>query len=88
MLLLGILAAFASCKGANASAVANNAIHSDIETGDTVNALGDHLWYVYQDKKDNYWFGSNGEGYVRVSLCADETVFEMSITRISYSAKT
>ena len=65
MLLLGVLAAFASCKGANASAVSNNAIHLDIETGDTVNALGDHLWYVYQDKKDYYWFGSNGEGVFR-----------------------
>lgn len=33
--------------------------------GDTVNTLGDHLWYIYQDKKNNYWFGSNGQGLFR-----------------------
>ena len=30
--------------------------------GDTVKTLGKHIWYVFQDKKNNYWFGSNGEG--------------------------
>ncbi|MDP1744359.1 MAG: two-component regulator propeller domain-containing protein [Bacteroidota bacterium] len=24
--------------------------------------LDDRIWVVYQDKKDNYWFGSNGNG--------------------------
>lgn len=33
--------------------------------GNTVSQLGDHLWYVFQDKKNIYWFGSNGEGVYR-----------------------
>jgi ligand-binding sensor domain-containing protein len=33
--------------------------------GETVNKLGDHLWYIFQDKKNNYWFGSDGEGVYR-----------------------
>lgn len=43
------------------------AVRSKIQTasGDTVSKLGDHLWYVFQDKEDNYWFGSNGEGVYR-----------------------
>ncbi|MES2799513.1 MAG: two-component regulator propeller domain-containing protein [Bacteroidota bacterium] len=36
-----------------------------IALGDTVNKLSDQLWYVFQDKKNNYWFGSNGEGIYR-----------------------
>ncbi len=33
--------------------------------GDPVKELGNHLWYVYQDINNNYWFGSNGEGVFR-----------------------
>lgn len=37
-------------------------LSEQIAKGDTVDKLGDHLWYIFQDKKNNYWFGSNGEG--------------------------
>ncbi len=40
-------------------------MNGPISQGDTVAQLGDHLWYVYQDKSNNYWFGSNGEGVYR-----------------------
>lgn len=33
--------------------------------GDTVKALGVRLLHVFQDSKNNYWFGSNGEGVYR-----------------------
>jgi ligand-binding sensor domain-containing protein len=33
--------------------------------GDIVQDLGDHLWIVFQDKKNTYWFGSDGEGVYR-----------------------
>lgn len=38
---------------------------SSIELGEAVSQLGNNLWYVYQDNKNNYWFGSNGEGVYR-----------------------
>ena len=65
ILLLGILTAFASCNAQTSSNPINHALISGIEIGDTVKELGDSLWYVYQDKKNNYWFGSNGEGIFR-----------------------
>jgi len=33
--------------------------------GDVVEKLGIHLWYVFQDRENNYWFGSDGEGVFR-----------------------
>lgn len=61
-----ILTILTSCHGQtknNASNVDDFSKH--IAHGDTVNALGSHIWYVFQDKKNNYWFGSNGEGVYR-----------------------
>lgn len=65
ILLLGFLTAFASCNGQNPSNAETSTLTSEIVSGDTVKALGDSLWYIYQDKKNNYWFGSNGEGVFR-----------------------
>jgi ligand-binding sensor domain-containing protein len=56
---------FTSCNEQNTSKVESNTLTSKIAIGDTVQKLGDSLWYVYQDKKNNYWFGSNGEGLYR-----------------------
>lgn len=61
-LLIGVLTTFTSCKGQNSSTSENASIQSTIHLGDTVLRLGDKLWCVFQDKKSNYWFGSNGEG--------------------------
>jgi two-component system sensor histidine kinase ChiS len=33
--------------------------------GDAVSELSKSVWSVFQDKKDNYWFGSNGQGVYR-----------------------
>ena len=48
-----------SCYGKNASEEAVGI------KGDTVSTLGKHLMLIYQDRKDNYWFGSWGEGLYR-----------------------
>ena len=65
ILLFNVMIAVISCSGQNASKTEVSTIQSPVETGDTVQALGDSLWYMYQDKKGNYWFGSNGEGVYR-----------------------
>jgi ligand-binding sensor domain-containing protein len=65
ILLYGILTAFTSCWGQNSSNNYNSTLNESIAIGDIVEKLGDSLWYVYQDKKNNYWFGSNGEGVFR-----------------------
>ncbi|HQZ43167.1 MAG TPA: hypothetical protein PK735_09790, partial [Flavobacteriales bacterium] len=55
-----------SCNGQTKNKASNSDdLSQNIAQGDTVNKLGDHLWYVFQDKKNNYWFGSNGEGVYR-----------------------
>jgi ligand-binding sensor domain-containing protein len=65
-LFFTILTILTSCIGQTKNNASNADVLSDhIAHGDTVNKLGDHLWYVFQDKKDNYWFGSNGEGVYR-----------------------
>lgn len=33
-----------------------------VELGNVVTALFDQIWAIFQDKKGNYWFGSNGKG--------------------------
>ncbi len=60
LLIAGIVFLLASCNAKTTDTVSNQT-----SQGDTVNQLGDSLWYVYQDKKNNYWFGSNGEGVYR-----------------------
>lgn len=65
ILLFGIMTALLSCIGQNAPKAENSTITSVVEIGDNIGALGDSLWYVYQDKKNNYWFASNGEGVYR-----------------------
>jgi ligand-binding sensor domain-containing protein len=65
VLFIGIITAFTSCKGQNSSTFENASIQSTIQIGDTVQKLGNKLWCIFQDKKNNYWFGSNGEGVFR-----------------------
>ena len=62
-LFFSILIILNSCNGQTK----NNASAADISNkhigpGDTVYKLGNQLWYVFQDKNNNYWFSSNGEG--------------------------
>ena len=61
LLFLSTLTVLTSCNGQNTSQVSNGSIAK----GDTVKELGKNLMLVYQDKKNNYWFGSWGEGLYR-----------------------
>ncbi len=45
-----------SCHGQNTSLV---------ESGESVSEMDDSLIIVFQDKNNNYWFGSNGKGVYR-----------------------
>ena len=66
ILLLSIFNSFTAC---NEITRGNSQIRYDdsgqYTSGHIVSKLGDHLWYVFQDKKNNYWFGSDGEGVYR-----------------------
>lgn len=56
---------FGSCNGQHIPKTATGKSDSVLVKIDTVDKLGRSLWYVYQDKRNNYWFGSNGEGVFR-----------------------
>jgi len=62
ILLVGMLTGFTTCNGQNSTKAESNTSKQAVETGVTVKKLGDSIWYVYQDKKNNLWFGSNGQG--------------------------
>lgn len=66
LLFFSVLTILTSCNGQPKRNAYNAPDFSQrIVQGDTVIKLGDHLWYVFQDKKNNYWFGSDGEGVYR-----------------------
>lgn len=54
---------FSSCKGENPKAQHNK--EPIAIGGDTVSSIDKSIWVIYQDKKNNYWFGSNGKGVYR-----------------------
>lgn len=56
ILLFCLLTMFTSCNGQKPSGVANGTI------GDTVSELDASILIVYQDKKNNFWFGSRVQG--------------------------
>jgi ligand-binding sensor domain-containing protein len=65
-MLLIVLTILTSCQGQSTSTNTKSDNSKElIVAGDTVNELSNQLWYVFQDKKNNYWFGSNGEGLYR-----------------------
>ena len=65
-IFLSLLPILASCHGQTPnSAPSTEVISKPIALGDTVSQLGEHLWYVFQDSKSNYWFSSNGQGVYR-----------------------
>lgn len=49
-----------SCNGQTTSPSENSA--NSVSIGDTVNELGKDITFVYQDKKNNYWFASKEDG--------------------------
>jgi ligand-binding sensor domain-containing protein len=56
ILLFIILISLSSCKGQNNKTTNNNSL------GKLVENIDDKIWAIHQDKKENYWFGSNGNG--------------------------
>lgn len=50
-----------SCKGQE-KANGGHTKNIDLPLGTRVSELDDKIWAIYQDTKDNYWFGSNGNG--------------------------
>lgn len=62
-LVFGILIILASCNGQNITQTAHlEQLNHSTAPGDTVKKLGNNIMVVYQDRKDNYWFGSWQEG--------------------------
>ena len=62
LLFLNILTVLMSCIGQNISRSNNNILNNRIAKGDTVKELSNNIMIVYQDKRNNYWFGSWEEG--------------------------
>lgn len=55
-------------NGQNNSHIANNTLNDKVSTiakGDTVKELGNNIMLVFQDTKNNYWFGSWLDGVYR-----------------------
>jgi streptogramin lyase len=65
-LLFSVLTAFSSCNGQNQKPSESKTEQKiSVNIGDTVSDLGKNIDCIYQDKNDNYWFASNGEGLYR-----------------------
>ncbi|MEO1258678.1 MAG: two-component regulator propeller domain-containing protein [Bacteroidota bacterium] len=62
--LFGILLLFISCKG-QPSPTQKTAQTTKIAIGAIAPKLPEQIWCIHQDQKNNYWFGSNGEGAFR-----------------------
>ena len=79
LLLFGILIVLASCNGQNTAQNADNK-HSTqnvtVAIGDTVSEFDKTIFIVFQDKNDNFWFGSNGQGVYRYN---GNTIIHFSI---------
>ncbi len=64
-LLFGALLISSSCNGQTRTQVADAAHGPNPPTGRAVSAIDTSIWYVFQDSKGLYWFGSNGQGVYR-----------------------
>lgn len=59
LLFFSILSMLTSCNGQNSHSKNHSASSEEANVkGDTVKELGSNIMVVYQDKKNNYWFGS------------------------------
>src|SRR5437870_4327719 len=61
ILLSCLLATFTPCNGQNSSQIAD----STVVIGDTVAGIDKSIWSIFQDKNNNFWFGSIGQGAYR-----------------------
>lgn len=65
LIVLSLMAVCSSCNGQNTSQIADrtfNDHNSTIAIGDTVSELDKAIFIIFQDKDNNYWFGSDGQG--------------------------
>lgn len=63
MLYMALLASFTSCGGQeNAQSVHSEKPIQEQSIGDTVTELSNNIMVIYQDTKNNYWFGSRKDG--------------------------
>ena len=66
LIFFSLLTLSVSCNGQTKNNASNGDVSgSHIARGQAVDKPGNHIWYVFQDKKNNLWFGSNGEGVYR-----------------------
>lgn len=64
-IILLIVAAFYACNGQTQKLPFGESPQSTKRLGDTVTKLGKNIDCIFQDKDNNYWFASNGEGVYR-----------------------
>lgn len=76
VLFISILTIFSACNGQhkNTGEPKSEKV-TRISIGDTVSVLGKDIACILQDKSDNYWFASNGEGVYRYD---GKTLFHIS----------
>lgn len=61
-----LLTAFSSCNGQDKKSTINTTEQKiAVPFGETVSVLGNNIDWIFQDKYDNYWFASNGDGVYR-----------------------
>ncbi|KAF0203723.1 MAG: GGDEF domain [Bacteroidetes bacterium] len=66
LLFISILSILTSCNGHTSNPKKNADQFKDpFVKGDTVKELGNNIMLIYQDKKNNYWFGSWVDGLYR-----------------------
>jgi ligand-binding sensor domain-containing protein len=77
LLLLSLLTFLTSCIGQNNTKKSfSEKLNNPVATGDTVSKLSNNIMVIYQDRENNYWFGSwkdglykyNGKSIVHFSL--------------------
>jgi len=72
ILFFSMLTIFTSCNGQKSSHTTNGILNNENvipilsgTKGDTVSEIDKSIWYIFQDKHNNFWFGSNGQGVYR-----------------------
>src|ERR1041385_374630 len=80
ILLSSILAIFSSSDKQSASQIENN---KSITIGDTVSETADSILVIFQDRNNNYWFGSNGHGVYRYVPSASVKTGSKTFTHFS-----
>ena len=79
ILLIPLVTLLTSCSVQSPDQAEIDTTKTEIQIGEIVPELGDSLWYIFQDSKNNYWFGSNGEGEDGIKRYRTEIVVENMI---------